>query len=225
MERTAHERGLADGWRRGENDAVAEVYSRYFEDIYTYAKMALRDRHEAEDVAQLIFTKALEARGRFDPDGAGSLRTWLFAIARNAVADTMRKRSRLVLEEPAQLERRRDEDLEAQMTTLLTWVKDADLAIFLERLPDPQRDVLVLRYLIGLEPREVARALGKTERAAYDLHRRALATLESRLGAIGRRAARRRRIPSLTRIRPAPVLAARRFALRMRSFGGSRTGR
>lgn len=208
-----HDRRLAEGWRLGHPDAVAEVYRRHFDEIYGYVRVALRDRYEAEDVAQTVFTKAIEARERFDPGGPGTLRTWLFSIARNAVADALRKRGRAVVEEPATVERRRASS-SIMDTTPLTWIGDSDLAFLVERLPDQQRDVVVLRYRIGLERVEVALAMDKTWRAVYDVERRALQRLEERLVAVKGRAERSQRAPTLTRIRPAPVMAARRFALR-----------
>ncbi|MFE3653206.1 sigma-70 family RNA polymerase sigma factor [Streptomyces sp. NPDC059122] len=68
---------------------VQEAYDRYGGELFGFAFKALGNRQLAEDVVQEVFVRAW--RSSFDPSKA-SLRTWLFAIARNAVADALRKR-------------------------------------------------------------------------------------------------------------------------------------
>lgn len=68
---------------------VQGAYDRYGGELFGFVFNALGDRHIAEDVVQEVFVRAW--RSSFDPDKA-SLRTWLFAIARNAVVDALRKR-------------------------------------------------------------------------------------------------------------------------------------
>lgn len=73
---------------RDEN-AVREAYAAYGGELYRFALRALDDPGEAEELVQETFLRAWRAADRFDPDRA-SLRTWLFAIARNLVTDRWR---------------------------------------------------------------------------------------------------------------------------------------
>jgi RNA polymerase sigma-70 factor (ECF subfamily) len=197
----------------GDETALSELYLLYFEPIYTYTRMSLRDRHEAEDVTQQVFIKAIQGLPTLEIKTCVSFRAWLFRIARNVLVDTVRKRERLSPEAPDQIGRRRElaEDPEAE--PILSWLSDADLTLFLERLPPNQRDVLTLRYMLDMEIDNIAEVVGKTPKAVRRLQERALDTLEERLLAIGRRPERGRRAPMRLRLRPAPVMAARRFSL------------
>jgi RNA polymerase sigma-70 factor, ECF subfamily len=197
----------------GDENAMAELYLLYFEPIYAYTRLALRDAHEAEDVTQQVFVKAMQAIPALELRATVSFRAWLFRIARNALVDTVRKRARLALEAPDRIGRRRELVDMSETSTVLSWLTDGDLTLFIERLPMSQREVLVLRYMLDLEIDDIASVVGRTPKAVRRLHERALVTLEDRLLAIGRRPLRGRRAPMRVRLRPAPVMAARRFAL------------
>lgn len=70
---------------------VQAAYDLYGGELFGFAFKALEDRQLAEDVVQETFIRAWRSPRGFDPD-QGSLRTWLFAIARNGVVDAMRRR-------------------------------------------------------------------------------------------------------------------------------------
>ncbi|MGW3042720.1 sigma-70 family RNA polymerase sigma factor [Kitasatospora sp. NPDC001159] len=70
---------------------VQRAYDQYGGELFGFVFRALGDRQLAEDVVQEVFVRGWWSSGAFDP-GKGSLRTWLFAIARNAVVDALRRR-------------------------------------------------------------------------------------------------------------------------------------
>ncbi|MEU3186461.1 sigma-70 family RNA polymerase sigma factor [Streptomyces sp. NPDC006923] len=67
------------------------AYQLYGGALFGFAYRALDDRQLAEDVVQETFVRAWRSPRGFDPD-QGSMRTWLFAIARNGVTDAIRRR-------------------------------------------------------------------------------------------------------------------------------------
>ncbi|MFF8812405.1 sigma-70 family RNA polymerase sigma factor [Streptomyces pactum] len=71
---------------------VQAAYDLYGGELFGFACKALGDRQLAEDVLQETFLRAWRAPQGFDPR-RGSMRTWLFSIARNAVVDAMRRRT------------------------------------------------------------------------------------------------------------------------------------
>jgi RNA polymerase sigma-70 factor (ECF subfamily) len=73
---------------------LASAYDLHGAELYGFCLNALRDRGAAEECVQEIFTRLWRARDRFDGARA-SLRTWLFAIARNVVKDAYRQQSRI----------------------------------------------------------------------------------------------------------------------------------
>jgi RNA polymerase sigma-70 factor, ECF subfamily len=69
---------------------VGEAYAAHGAELYRFALRQLGDGGAAQDVVQEVFVRAWRAADSFDPRLA-SMRTWLFAIARNAVVDEARR--------------------------------------------------------------------------------------------------------------------------------------
>ncbi|WP_240606772.1 sigma-70 family RNA polymerase sigma factor [Microbacterium sp. Gd 4-13] len=130
--------------------------SRAFDDhgsvLLGFAVNALRDRALAEDCVQETFLRAWRSRDRFDPHRA-SERTWLFAIARNVVADALRARARLGRIGSDAL-------LEQQPSTDRDPLERLRIVEGLSRLSDAHREVVVAVHLDGRSYQELADATG-----------------------------------------------------------------
>lgn len=197
-------------FQSGQPDAFSELYIRYFDRVYSYLLVAFRDQHEAEDAAQQVFMKVLEALPRYRRTGK-PFRAWLFTIVRRYAITELEKRSRITLvdqpavagDEPA---------IEEDRLDVLNWISDRELLLFFERLPLAQRQVLMLRFGLDLTHREVAEVMDRSNEQVRNLQSRGLAFMRARLRAVGRESTRSRqgirRCP-----RQAPVLRMRRFAL------------
>jgi RNA polymerase sigma-70 factor (ECF subfamily) len=201
----------------GDAEAFAALYMRFFDGVYGYLRMSLRDRDEAEDLTQQVFLKALDHLDTYEVAPHRSFRPWLFRIARNQLIDHVRRHRPTLLEDPAQVSDRRAESSPADLHTMestLAWMSDSEVALFIERLPLPQRQVITLRYLIGLSLEEIADVLGRSPGSVRQLDLRARQYLQERLTALGRKpmVARRRAMRGLWR--QMHVLRSRRFALR-----------
>lgn len=61
--------------------AFAALYERYFDAVYRYCRYRCDHLIDAEDAASTTFIRALAAPPRFDPQGEGTFRSWLFSIA------------------------------------------------------------------------------------------------------------------------------------------------
>lgn len=203
----------------GEADLFGQLYIRYFDRIYGYLCVLTQDRHEAEDLAQSVFLKVFESLDRYERVSGLPFRAWLFTIVRNDAMSYLRKQGRLEPNEPAHLDRRREEAAERgvdqELGSVLDWITDRDLLLFVERLPLAQRQVVVLRYLFGMSSSETAHVLGYTPNQVRKLQQRAMQFLRQRLAAVGRGPTRHERRVRV-RVRPsqAYVVRARRFALR-----------
>src|ERR1019366_9900134 len=77
----------------GASEQFEQLYRSSAADLYAYVASLLRDRSAAEDVTALAFERAFRRRALFDVH-RGSARSWLFAIARNAALDELRRRRR-----------------------------------------------------------------------------------------------------------------------------------
>lgn len=155
--------------------AFAQLYAVYFDPIYCYCRHRLGDALAAEDATSTVFARAFAAGPRYhDP----ALRSWLFAIAHNVIANA-RRGSRPVasLETAHEL---RDPG-PAPEEVWLASEERTRLLQALQGLPAEQRQVVQLR-MAGLTGPEIARELGRSHGAVKMLQLRAFTTLRERLG-------------------------------------------
>ncbi len=148
--------------KEGDADALRFLYLRYADNVYGYVCSIVRDEHEAEDITQHIFAKLMTALVRYQP-GVTPFSSWILRVAHNAAIDHVRSRR------PTPCEEIRSIDVEVDVTGRERF---ADLRLALDALPSEQRDVIVLRFLIGLTPREIATRLGRSEDAVHGLQHR-----------------------------------------------------
>src|ERR1700680_2864147 len=83
----------ASGQRPLDEAAIDALFRACAADVHAYAISLLGDRSAAEDVTALAFERLYRSRSRLD-HGRGTPRAWLFAIARNAALDELRRRRR-----------------------------------------------------------------------------------------------------------------------------------
>lgn len=146
-------------------------------DVLGYASSLLGDRAAAEDVTALAFERLYRSRSRLDRD-RGTPRAWLFAIARNAALDELRRRGRQrPAEDPSALEAATEADAAFEHAERRAGVLAALLA-----LPLREREVVLLKFHGELTNAELARVLGISESNAGTRVHRALTRLRE-LGA------------------------------------------
>jgi RNA polymerase sigma-70 factor (ECF subfamily) len=169
----APSRGASVHCAAADPQAFAALYREYLRPVYQYCYRRMASAEDAEDATSLVFTKALATFAHRRGDGA--VRSWLFAIAHNVVADHYRARRSLVaLDDAAQ-----EADPAATPETVSA---DADaLRALLARLPADQARILELQ-LAGLTGPEIAAVLGKSHTAVKVARFRAYARLREVLG-------------------------------------------
>ena len=211
----------------GDHEAFGQLYERYFDRIYGFCRVLLKSQHDAEEITQEIFLDAFEGLPRYERRPHQPFRSWLFTLARNSTFTRLQRRSRVDLIDTAILDRRRDRAHDDADLSALGWITDRDLQVFIERLPLAQRQVLVLRYLVGLSAAQTAAVLGQTAESVRKQQSRALAFLRDRLTAVGRTPEGGKRVGTRLLVRHAPVLRLRRFCLTSASGapGASRSPR
>jgi RNA polymerase sigma-70 factor, ECF subfamily len=189
------------------------LYRRYFDRVFGYLRVVLRDRHEAEDGTQEAFLKALRALPEYERRSQ-PFRSWLFTIVRNHAMSLLEQSSRLeVTDTVHSLERDPVQQSSEDSVLALDWLTNSDLLVLIERLPARQRQVLVLRYLLDLSPAEVSRILETSSENVRVLQHRALTFLRERMVALGREPTHRGRIRMRGVLHKARVLRRRRFML------------
>jgi RNA polymerase sigma-70 factor (ECF subfamily) len=159
--------------KEGDADALRFLYLRYADNVYGYVCSIVRDEYEAEDVTQQIFAKLLTSLERYEPRVV-PFSAWILRVAHNAAIDHVRTRRPLPLEEVHPPDATDDDGAGGRE-------RFADLRLALDALPAEQRDVIVLRFLVGLTPREVAEHIGRSEDAVHGLQHRGRRRLRSEM--------------------------------------------
>ena len=148
--------------RRLDSD-FTDLYRAHLRDVYSYSYYRVGNHHDAEDLTEQTFLQAYRhfERAQRESDGR-PLRPWLIRIAHNLAANYYRDRSRrpqTQLEDAAVVSAPHDT----------------------EELVDDRREALIMRFALGMDNREIARALDRSEGATKVLIHRAIRQLEQGL--------------------------------------------
>lgn len=157
--------------RARDEEAWRALHDREFALLYRYSLGMGADAGIAEDAVNEAFTRLVTAIPRLSIGSPSGLRSWLMVVCRNFVRDHQRKQKRGT----APLDGT-ERVVDGDMTTR------AALATALAALPANQREIVVLRFLTGLQTREVAAVTGRGVGAVESLQHRALRSLRRALG-------------------------------------------
>jgi RNA polymerase sigma-70 factor (ECF subfamily) len=132
---------------------------------YVYA-LTGGSQDDAEDLTAETFLRAWKARNQFHGE-MGSAIGWLIGIAKRLVVDNYRRTVRANRDLPVDLPR---EDTPEQ--TAIQEEQQKFLLCLVADLPEEQREIVILRYLLGWRVHEIARHTGASEnKISVSLHR------------------------------------------------------
>jgi RNA polymerase sigma-70 factor (ECF subfamily) len=166
------------------DEEFSDLYRAHLRDVYSYAYYRVGNHHDAEDLTEQTFLQAYRHFDRAQQESNGRpLRPWLIRIAHNLAANLYRDRARkpqTPIEDTGMLSATHTtEDLvegRDELARILDGVKD---------LPDDRREALIMRFALGMDNREIARAMGRTDGATKVLIHRAIKQLEEIVAAKG----------------------------------------
>ncbi len=158
------------------------LVDRHAGTVYKFAYRYVRNGDDAQDVSQEAFVRAWKNIKKFDE--TRNFKTWLFAIAKNAALDLIKKKKPLLFSQIAE----EDDQLDTFFAPFLAApelpdaifahkMEKADIARSLATLPPNYRMVLAMRYNDHLKFREIAETLGEPIDTVKSKHRRGLALL------------------------------------------------
>jgi RNA polymerase sigma-70 factor, ECF subfamily len=155
----------------------SDFYRRHLRDVYNYTYYRIGNHHDAEDLTTQTFIQAYRHFERAQRESNGRpLRPWLIRIAHNLAANYYRDRSRKptsVLEEAEVVGATYDTERLVEGREEATRVLEA-----VRSLPDDRREAMIMRFALGMDNREIARALGRSDGATKVLIHRAIKQLE-----------------------------------------------
>jgi RNA polymerase sigma-70 factor (ECF subfamily) len=169
---------LVEAARMGDPEAFGALFDRYHAPVYRYVVARVGRPSDAEDLAQLVFVKALEALPRYEARGV-PFGGWLFRLARNVVIDHIRTRRDHA---PLDLIVERSTGTEGPDELAVLRQEMDSVAAALHRLTPEQREAIELRFFAGLSAKEAAVAMGRQEGTIRGLQFRAIAAIRRELG-------------------------------------------
>lgn len=169
-------------WKEAEGKIPnADVFSRLYEGThlivfrYIYG-LSGGPLQEVEDLTAETYARAWNARHRFAGDEQAAL-GWLLQIARNLVIDLSRRRQSRAVDENISIELLVDPS-QIPETDVITREQIAILWKMLGMLNTDVREMLVLRYMLGWQVRQIAKHLGINENTVTVTIKRALKSLQ-----------------------------------------------
>lgn len=151
---------LVVAYSLGNNLAFDELLSRHQKDVFNYIYFIIRNREMAEDVFQDTFVKAIITIKQKRYVENGKFKAWVLRIAHNLIIDYFRheKNENTVSNDEMAIDLLNnatlcDNTIEDEI--IQTQIHD-DVKRLIKYLPEPQREVLVMRYYQNLSFKEIA---------------------------------------------------------------------
>jgi RNA polymerase sigma-70 factor (ECF subfamily) len=160
--------------------AFERLYRDHLRDVYSYSYYRVGNHHDAEDLTEQAFLQAYRhfERARRESNGR-PLRPWLIRIAHNLASNYHRDRARRpqsVLDDSGPIAAPHGTERIVEGREELKQVIDG-----VQQLPDDRREALIMRFALGMDNREIARAMGRTDGATKVLIHRAIKQLQEGL--------------------------------------------
>lgn len=162
--------------QKGESEAIGVLFDRHHMRIYRYIRARIFDTQTAHDITGEVFLRMVANIHTFQPRGV-PFSAWLYRVTRNYLADFVQKESRMKIVPMA-------EGSIASRTAVNPVVvieqnlETEALHEALDHLDKTQRDVLILRFLVGLSLQETADILDKTVAAVKSIQFRGLKAMK-----------------------------------------------
>ncbi len=175
-ERNDNEKQLLESAIRGEASAFGLLYDKYQPNIFRFIFLKVSRREEAEDLTHQVFLNAWQNIEAFEDQGL-PLSSWLYKIARNKVIDYYRtKKSITSIENVSEdyFETSRDGGME----TIGNKIEVEEIYRALKKLSPEYQEIIIMRFVEELSPREIAKITGKKNGAIRVLQFRALRRLK-----------------------------------------------
>lgn len=149
----------------GDTTALAQLYDRYSQAIYSLCLRIVRDRPTAEELTQEVFVRLWRSAASFEP-GKGRVSTWVLRIAHNLALNEIRRRQSRPAIAPDidwEVESARLSDPSTEGDPAMSaWLRERAETIreAMTQLPQAQRQAIELAFFGGLSQAEIAAALG-----------------------------------------------------------------
>ena len=162
-----------------DREAFAVLHDCHLDRIYSYVSYSLKNAPEAEDLTQEVFIRAWKNIHKYKITGAPFV-TWLIPIARNMVADHFRAKKKNNTVPLVEDQFTGAAEADPQNLTEVR-LEQQHLREVIGKLKGAKQQVIIMRFIVGMEYREIAQLLKKREGAVRVIQFRALKELRALL--------------------------------------------
>ncbi|MCL2085994.1 MAG: sigma-70 family RNA polymerase sigma factor [Oscillospiraceae bacterium] len=142
---------------------LEKIFDEYYERIYRFTLLRVRNVHDAEDITSDVFVKVAQNIHKYDEEKA-ALSTWLFTITLNLIRDHCRAAKRGTVELEFAENVASSDNIEMSVEDdVMSGERAKALYAALEQLDERQKNILLLRYKSNMSNREIADTLDISE--------------------------------------------------------------
>lgn len=171
---------LVDLYIAGNEPCLEILIARHKKRVFSYVMMVVRDRHLAEDIFQDTFIKVIQTLKRGSYNDEGKFLPWVLRIAHNLVIDHFRRQKRMPVVDGGE-----EFDIFSVISMRQGNIEDrlvkkqvrSDLREAIVRLPQEQREVLIMRHYMDMSFKEIADSTNVSINTALGRMRYALINL------------------------------------------------
>jgi RNA polymerase sigma-70 factor (ECF subfamily) len=174
-QRAARLARLAGRARSGDRDAFRDLYQELYDPVLAFVRARVSVAADAEDLVALVFFKMLDKLDTYDPE-RGSVRTWVLAMARNAVIEHYRTK---VAAAPAEALEQLADSTFGPLESLEGDERARTARAILARQSPEVREMFAMRFFDGLRYREIGELTGLSEAAVKQRFSRTLRELRA----------------------------------------------
>lgn len=166
---------LIKQFKDGNSNAFNELYQRHLSGVYKRVRYMVPEQ-DVEDTTQEVFIAALKSLPSFR--GEAQFGTWLRTLTNHKIAEYYRKANRKREAPKVSLDARNDY---SDGSTSIIMEEQIALRKALQQLPEQYQEVILLRFVEGLQFSEIAQLNGQHLEATKSLFRRAISALRDQL--------------------------------------------
>jgi RNA polymerase sigma-70 factor (ECF subfamily) len=171
---------LIKNYIAGDENALALLIKKYQSRIYGFIYSKIADRDLVDDIFQDTFMKVIKTLKSQSYNEEGKFLPWVMRIASNLIIDHYRKNKRMPMlrdtEEFSVFTFLKDNSFNVESKIINEQVEN-DLRKIIERLPDDQKEVLIMRIYQDLSFKEISEVTGVSINTALGRMRYALANI------------------------------------------------
>jgi len=160
--------------RHGDQESFAHIYDRYVDALFRYVSFRVPTPETAEDITSELFLKVWQYLTGDNDTKVDNLRAYLYKVARNLIADHYRgSREQVSLDDISEIDILETNEVDINLQLSLGEIEQA-----VRRLKSPWQEVVILAYVEGFKPQEIAEVIGKSPAATRVILHRALQELK-----------------------------------------------